>query len=114
MNNRPRRHCKTHIILFPKTNLKKDNTHTHTHTHTHTQDLRGGALGGCVFFNRGESTKISTQMKDNIMNWTFKTEFCMFKVNNSKFNVMVAIASRPVEAFKNDQNTHKNKNRMVP
>ena len=41
------------------------NTHTHTHTHTHTrthththrdiQGLRGGALGGCVFFIRGES-----------------------------------------------------------
>ena len=34
-------------------------THTHTHAHTHThrniQGLRGGALGGCVFFIRGES-----------------------------------------------------------
>ena len=48
-------------------------THTHTHTHTHMhacthahthmnthrhrdiQNFRGGALGGCVFFIRGES-----------------------------------------------------------
>ena len=37
----------------------------------------------------------------------FKTEFCMFKVNKSEFNVTVAITSHPVEAFKNDQNTHK-------
>ena len=33
----------------------------------------------------------------------------MFKVNKSEFNVMVAITSHPVEALKNDQNTHKQK-----
>ena len=26
-------------------------TQTHTHTHTDIQDLRGGALGGCVLFH---------------------------------------------------------------
>ena len=36
------------------------------------------------------------------MNCAFKTEFCMFKVNKSEFNVMVAITSNPV-----DQNTQK-------
>ena len=43
---------------------------------------------------------ISTQMGADIMNWAFHTEFCMFKVNKSKFNVMGTIASQPVEAFK--------------
>ena len=45
-------------------------------------------------------TMISTQMAPDIMNWAFQIEFCMFKVNKSEFNVMVAITSHPVEAFK--------------
>ena len=43
---------------------------------------------------------ISTQMAADIMNWDFQTDFCMFKVNKSEFNVMVTITSHPVEAFK--------------
>ena len=46
------------------------------------------------------TTMISTQMAADIINWAFQTEFCMFKVNKSEFNVMVAIASHPVKAFK--------------
>ena len=43
---------------------------------------------------------ISTQMAAEIINCAFKTEFCMFKVNKSEFNVTMAITSHPVEAFK--------------
>ena len=43
---------------------------------------------------------ISTQMAADVMNWAFQTEFCMFKVNKSKFNVMVAITSHPIDALK--------------
>ena len=44
---------------------------------------------------------ISTEMKANIINCVFQTDFCMFKVNKSEFNVIVAITSHPVEASKN-------------
>ena len=43
---------------------------------------------------------ISTQMAAEIINCAFKTEFCMFNVNKSEFNVTMAITSHPVEAFK--------------
>ena len=58
------------------------------------------------------TTIISTQVAADIKNWAFQTYFCMFKVNKSEFNVMVAIINHPVEALKNDQ-THKNKNKTV-
>ena len=104
----------------------RSHTHSHTHTHTHTcthtplpthghSRFRRGALGGCVFSSEENlTTMISTEMAADIMNWAFLTEFCMFKVKKSKFKVMIAIASYPVETFRNDQNTHKNKNKMVP
>ena len=38
-------------------------------------------------------------MAADSMNWAFQTEFCMFKVNNL-FNVIMAITSHPVEAYK--------------
>ena len=45
-----------------KLNLSDTHTHTPTHTHTHApapahRNIQGfrGALGGCVFFIRGES-----------------------------------------------------------
>ena len=43
---------------------------------------------------------ISTQIAADIMNCSFKTEFCMFKVNKSEFHVIMAITSHPVEASK--------------
>ena len=57
---------------------------------------------------------ISTQIAADIMNCAFKTELCMFKVNKSEFNVIMAITSQPVEASKNDQNTRTNKYKMIP
>ena len=48
---------------------------------------------------------ISTQMAADIMISAFKTEFSIFKVNKSEFNVIVAFTSHQLEASKNDQ-TH--------
>ena len=52
-----------------------------------------------MFFSSEENltTIISTQVAADMMNWAFQTKqtkFCMFKVNKSEFNVMVAITSR--------------------
>ena len=52
---------------------------------------------------------ISTQMAADITNCAFRTEFCMFNVKKSEFNVIMAINSHQVEASKNDQNTQKHK-----
>ena len=59
-----------------------------------------GFRGGCVFFSseKNLTTIISTKVAADIMN--FQTLFYMFKVNKSEFNVLVAITSHPVEAFK--------------
>ena len=63
-------------------------SHTHAHTHAHTQT--------CTHAHT------YTQACTN-------TQFCMFTINKSKFNVTVAITGHPVEAYKNDQNTQKQK-----
>ena len=57
---------------------------------------------------------ISTPTAADIMNCAFQTAFSMFKVNKSELTVIVAITSHPVEPPKNDQKTHKNKNKMIP
>ena len=48
------KHTHRHTLTHTHTHTQ---THTHTHTHTHRdiQGFRGGALGGCVLFIRGES-----------------------------------------------------------
>ena len=81
--------------------------HTHTHTHTRTDIF-------CFFSSEeNRTTMISAQMAADIINWAIQTEFCMFKVNKSKFNVMVAIVM--VEALKKMTKTHKKiKNKTVP
>ena len=55
-----------------------------------------------MFFSSEENlrTMISTQMAVEIMNYAFKTEFCMFKANKSEINVIVAITSHLVKASK--------------
>ena len=45
-------------------------------------------------------------MAVEIMNYAFKTEFCMFKVNKSEINVIVAITSHLVKACKKMTKTH--------
>ena len=55
----------------------------------------------------------STKVAADIMNWAFQTLFYMFKVNKSEFNVMVAITSHSVEAFKKWPKHTQNKNNMV-
>ena len=52
--NEPRDMSHTHAHTHTRTHAR---AHTHTHTHTHTQHaniqgLRGGALGGYVFFHQ--------------------------------------------------------------
>ena len=66
-------HYGTHKTYFP---IRLD---THKHTHTHKM--------------------ISTQMAVNI-NCTFKTEFCMCKVNKSEISVIMAITNHPGQASK--------------
>ena len=43
---------------------------------------------------------ISTQISVDTMNYAFKTELCMFKVNKSEFSVIVDITCHPVQASK--------------
>ena len=61
------------------------------------------------FFIRGESYD-HDQMAADMMNWASQTVFCMFKVNKSEFNVLMAITSHPVEAYKKEpKHTQKQK-----
>ena len=45
-------------------------------------------------------------MVADIMNCALQTEFCMFKVNKSEFNVMMAITTYTVKAFKQMTKTY--------
>ena len=85
----------SHVHTTPHTQ-----THTDTRTHRDIQGSRGGALGGCFSSEENLTTIISTQVAADIMNLAFQTKFRMFKVSKSEFNVLMAITSHPVEAFK--------------
>ena len=89
--------CIDRLISFMQKVIMQKHTHAHTHTHTHTH-----IYGHSRTFSSEENltTIISTQVSADIMNLAFQTKFCVFKVNKSEFNVMVAISSHPIEAFK--------------
>ena len=82
-SNHSDRHTHTHTHTHARARARArvhTNTHTHTHsharTHTHTdiQGFRGGALGGFVFFIRGESYNHYIHLSgSDIMNWAFQT-----------------------------------------
>ena len=73
---------------------------TDTHTYIHIQGLRGVVPGGCVFSSEENLTTMISTLAADIMNWAFQTEFCIFKVNKSEFNVMMVITSDLVDAYK--------------